>query len=384
VESRVAVRPDSGSDEIQLSLAPWRYTMRAAAPETTMTDTTETAPKNATPPKVETGPRRSLSGIKSTGHPHLGNYLGMIRPAIQLQDTHEAYYFVADLHALTTERDPVAMRQQTYEITATFLALGLDVERAAFFRQSDVPEVAELSWYLSCIVAMGELERAHAWKARKDAGDEGAAVHGLFGYPVLMAADILLYDAHVVPVGKDQVQHVEFTRDWANRFNHHFGETFRVPVAGVREDVMTIPGIDGRKMSKSYDNGIDVFMPTKKLKQRVMQIVTDSTALKDPKDPDTSNVVALYKYFATPDELADMKAKMRAGGYGHGHAKLALFEALERSLGPQRAEFDRLMAAPDHIESVLAKGAEKARITAQGVLGRAREKLGFLRRPAGR
>ena len=331
-----------------------------------------------------TAPRRSLSGIKSTGHPHLGNYLGMIRPAIQLQDTHEAYYFVADLHALTTERDPVAMRQQTYEITATFLALGLDPARTAFFRQSDVPEVAELSWYLSCIVAMGELERAHAWKARKDQGDEGAAVHGLFGYPVLMAADILLYDAHVVPVGKDQVQHIEFTRDWAACFNHHFGETFRIPEAQVREDVMTIPGIDGRKMSKSYDNGIDVFMPAKKLKQRVMQIVTDSTALEDPKDPDASNVVSLYKYFATPAELAEMKDKLRAGGYGHGHAKLALFEVLERELGSRRGEFDRLMADPATLEDILAKGAEKARNTASEVLGRARQKLGFLARPAGR
>ena len=339
---------------------------------------------SADSPAPASTPRRSLSGIKSTGHPHLGNYLGMIRPAIQLQDTHEAYYFVADLHALTSERDPVAMRQQTYEITATFLALGLDPERSAFFRQSDVPEVAELSWYLSCVVAMGELERAHAWKARKDEGDEGAAVHGLFAYPVLMAADILIYDAHVVPVGKDQIQHIEFTRDWAARFNHHFGETFRIPEPQVREEVMTIPGIDGRKMSKSYDNGIEVFMPPKKLKQRVMQIVTDSTPLEAPKDPDSCNVVALYKYFSTPDELAEMKAKYRAGGFGYGHAKLALFEALERHLGPQRAEYDRLMADPATLEATLERGANKARAVAQEVLGRAREKVGFLTRPAGR
>jgi len=329
-------------------------------------------------------PRRALSGIKSTGHPHLGNYLGMIRPAIELQETHEAYYFVADLHALTSERDPVAMRRQTYEITATFLALGLDPCRSAFFRQSDVPEVAELSWYLSCIVAMGELERAHAWKAKKDAGDEGAAVHGLFAYPVLMAADILLYDAQVVPVGKDQIQHVEMTRDWAQRFNHHFGETFRIPEPLVREAVMTIPGIDGRKMSKSHDNGIEVFMPSKQLKQRVLSIVTDSTPLEAPKDPDTCNVVALYKYFATPDELAELEAKYRAGGFGYGHAKLALFEALERHLGQRRAEYDRLMAAPAELEAVLTHGAMKARAVAQEVLGRVRQKLGFHARPVAR
>lgn len=338
---------------------------------------------SSTPASAASRPR-SLSGIKSTGHPHLGNYLGMIRPAIQLQETHEAYYFVADLHALTSERDPVAMRRQTHEITATFLALGLDPTRTAFFRQSDVPEVTELTWYLSCVTAMGELERAHAWKARKDQGDEGAAVHGLFAYPVLMAADILLYDAHVVPVGKDQVQHIEFTRDWALRFNHHFGETFRIPEAAVREEVMTIPGIDGRKMSKSYDNGIDVFLPSKKLKKRVMQIVTDSTPLEEPKDPDTCNVVALYKYFATPAEVSEMKAKYRAGGFGYGHAKLALFEALERHLGPHRAEYDRLIGDPATLEAVLAQGADKARVTAYEVLSRARERLGFLRWPAGR
>lgn len=336
-----------------------------------------------TPTPTSTGPRRSLSGIKSTGHPHLGNYLGMIRPAIQLQDTHDSYYFVADLHALTSERDPVAMRQQTYEITATFIACGLDPNRAAFFRQSDVPEVTELAWYLSNVVTMGELERGHAYKAKKDEGEAGRALHGLFAYPVLMAADILIYDSHVVPVGKDQIQHIEMTRDMALRFNYHFGETFRVPEALVREDVMTIPGIDGRKMSKSYDNGIEVFMPPKKLKQRLMQIVTDSTPLEAPKDPDTCNVVALYKYFATPAELDEMKARYRAGGYGYGHAKLALFDALERHLGDKRATYDRLMANPKELEEILHEGAKKARVVAHEVVGRAREKVGFSRRPVG-
>ncbi|MFO0750076.1 MAG: tryptophan--tRNA ligase [Myxococcota bacterium] len=323
----------------------------------------------------------SLSGIKSTGTPHLGNYLGMIRPAIQLQETHEAFYFVADLHALTTERDPVAMRRATYEIAATFLALGLDPERTAFFRQSDVPEVTELAWYLSCVVTMGELERGHAYKAAKDAGEAGRAVHGLFAYPVLMAADILIYDSHVVPVGKDQVQHVEMARDMAMRFNHHFGETFVVPEAQVKNEVMTIPGIDGRKMSKSYENGIDIFMPAKKLKQRCLQIVTDSTPLEAPKDPTKDNVLALYRYFATPDEVADIEARYRAGGYGYGHAKLALYEALERHLGPAREKYDKLLSDLDGLEDRLLAGARKARTLAQEVTGRAREKVGFARRP---
>jgi len=325
--------------------------------------------------------RRSLSGIKSTGSPHLGNYLGMIRPAIALQATHDTFYFVADYHALTSERDNVNMRRSTYELAATFLAFGLDPSHGAIFRQSDVPEVTELTWFLSCVVTMGELERGHAYKSKKDTGDAGRAVHGLFAYPVLMAADILIYDSHVVPVGKDQVQHVEMARDMAMRFNHHFGETFVVPEAQVNETVMTIPGIDGRKMSKSYDNGIDIFLPAKKLKQRCMQIVTDSTPLEAPKDPDKDNVVALYKHFATADELADMKEKYRAGGYGYGHAKVALYDALERRLGPARETYEKLMSDLDTLEDILLAGAKKARSVAQEVNGRAREKIGFNRHP---
>ncbi|TNF35190.1 MAG: tryptophan--tRNA ligase [Deltaproteobacteria bacterium] len=337
-----------------------------------MTDTQAAAPK---------GPRRSLSGIKSTGTPHLGNYLGMIRPAIALQESHEAFYFVADYHALTTERDPVRMRRATHEITATFLACGLDPSHAAFFRQSDVPEVTELTWLLSCVITMGELERAHAFKARKAEGTEGTALHGLFAYPVLMAADIIIYDSHVVPVGKDQVQHVEMARDMAKRFNHIFGDTFVLPEALVREEVMTIPGIDGRKMSKSYDNGIEIFLPKKQLKKRLMQIVTDSTPLEDPKDPDTCNVVSLYKYFATPEQVAEMEAAYRQGGYGYGHAKLALLEALDGHLAPMRDRYEALMADPDTLEDVLRAGAAKARATAREVLGRAREKVGYPRHP---
>ena len=334
-----------------------------------------------TAPAAAKGPRRSLSGIKSTGTPHLGNYLGMIRPAIALQDSHEAFYFVADYHALTTERDPEQMRRATWEITATFLACGLDPARTAFFRQSDVPEVTELAWLLSCVITMGELERAHAFKARKAEGTEGTALHGLFAYPVLMAADIIIYDSHVVPVGKDQVQHVEMARDMAKRFNHLFGETFVLPEAAVREDVMTIPGLDGRKMSKSYDNGIDIFLPKKRLKQRIMQIVTDSTPLEAPKDPATCNVVALYKHFATPEQLAEVEAAYRRGGYGYGHAKVALFEALDAHLAPMRERYDALMADVAGLEAVLRTGAAKARRTAREVLGRARERVGYPRHP---
>lgn len=324
---------------------------------------------------------RSLSGIKSTGTPHFGNYLGMIRPAIELQESHDAFYFVADYHALTTERDPVAMRRQTLEITATFLAMGLDPSRSAFFRQSDVPEVNELAWLLSCVTTMGELERGHAYKAKKDEGEAGRALHALFAYPVLMAADILIYDSNVVPVGKDQVQHIEMARDMATRFNHHFGETFVVPEASVRADVQTIPGIDGRKMSKSYDNGIDIFLPPKKLKQRVMQIVTDSTPLEDPKDPETCNVVALYRYFATPDEVEALKAKYREGGFGYGHAKLELYEKMNAFLAPHRERYDALMADPSTLEDVLRDGARRARAIAWEVTGRARERVGYPRHP---
>jgi tryptophanyl-tRNA synthetase len=322
---------------------------------------------------------RSLSGIKPTGVPHVGNYLGMIRPAIELQESYDAFYFVADYHALTSEWDPEVMRRQTYEVTAYFLAFGLDPQRAAFFRQSDVPEVTELTWLLSCVTSMGLLERAHAYKAAKD---EGRAVnHGLFAYPVLMAADILIYDSNVVPVGKDQIQHLEMTRDIAQRFNHVFGETFVIPEALVKEEVMTIPGIDGQKMSKSYDNTIAALLPRKKLKKRVMQIVTDSTPLEDPKDPDTCNVFALYRHFSSADEQAEMAAKYRAGGYGYGHAKLELFAKLEAHFAPYRERYQALIDDKDALEDVLREGARKARAAAYPILERARHACGFAHRP---
>ena len=326
--------------------------------------------------------KRSVSGIKPTGTPQLGNYLGMIRPAIGLQGSHEAYYFVADYHALTTEHDRSVIRRESREVTAYFLAFGLDPSRAVFFRQSDVPEVTELTWLLSCVTAMGLLERAHAYKAVKDQGQAGKVSHGLFAYPVLMAADILIYNADVVPVGKDQIQHIEMTRDIAQRFNHIYGETFVIPEALVRDDVGTIPGIDGRKMSKSYDNAIAALLPPKKLKKRIMQIVTDSTPLEEPKDPDTCNVFALYQFFSTPDERAELAERYRAGGFGYGHAKLALFEKVSEHMAPYREKYETLIADADTIDDVLRDGARRARAVASEVVERARIACGLGGKPA--
>ncbi len=321
--------------------------------------------------------KRSLSGIKPSGPPHLGNYLGMIRPAIDLQETHDAFYFVADYHSLTTTHSARLLREHTYDITAVFLAFGLDPSRAVLWRQSDVPEVTELSWILSCVTSMGMLERAHAWKAAKDRGNEGAQVHGLFAYPVLMAADILLYDSDVVPVGKDQVQHVEMARDMAQRVNHLFGDCLRLPAASVREEVQTILGLDGRKMSKSYGNTIPVFLPPKKLRKQLMKIATDSKTMEEPKDPDTSTIFELYQLFATPEEVAEMADRFRAGGYGYGHAKQTLFESMNGHLTPFREAYERLRPNEDALEDVLAAGAERAREVARPVLERVRSAVGL-------
>jgi tryptophanyl-tRNA synthetase len=321
--------------------------------------------------------KRSLSGIKPTGMPHLGNYLGMIRPAVDLQETHDAFYFVADLHSLTSTHSPELLRQHTYDITAIFLALGLDPVRSVFWRQSDVPEVAELSWVLSCVTSMGMLERAHAWKAAKDRGDEGAEPHGLFAYPVLMAADILLFDSDVVPVGKDQIQHVEMTRDMAERFNRIFGDCFKLPGAFVREEVQTVLGTDGRKMSKSYGNTIPLFLPAKQLRKAVMRIETDSKGLDDVKDPDTCNVMSFYRLFATPAEVAEMEERYRAGGYGYGHAKQALFESMDAHLAPARERYLALREDEDSLEDVLQDGEARAREVAGPVLDRVRAMAGI-------
>lgn len=322
--------------------------------------------------------KRSLSGIKSTGYPHLGNYLGMIEPAISLQEDYEAFYFVADFHALTSVRDPALMLESTHIITAYFLTFGLDPAHAAFFRQSDVPQVTELAWMLSCVTHMGLLERAHSYKAARDRGEEKSINHGVFGYPVLMAADILIYDSDVVPVGADQIQHVEMTRDMAVRFNQAFdGEFLKLPEARVRSEVATVPGIDGRKMSKSYGNTIEPLVAPKKLRKRIMAIETDSTPLEDPKDPDTCSVVTLYKLFASEDEVAQMEADYRRGGYGYGHAKQALFEKMDAHFAPHRERFNALMEDRGYLEDVLRAGAKRVAPAVEEVMDRVRGATGL-------
>ncbi len=322
---------------------------------------------------------RVLTGIKPTAMPHVGNLLGAIEPALRLQEEHEAFYFIADYHALTTLQDAAKMRQYRREVAATWLALGLDPARTALFDQSDVPEVAELTWLLACVLGTGALERAHAFKAAQADGREINV--GTFLYPVLMAADILIYDSNLVPVGKDQKQHVEMARDMAIAFNHRFGEVFVLPEPLIRDDVATIPGLDGRKMSKSYGNTVELWLPEKQLRKKIMSIVTDSKGVEDVKDPETCNVFALYKLFGTPEQVAELAARYRAPGMGYGHAKQALFEAMETRLGPARARYEALLAEGTELDAALEAGARRARGVAAGVLARAREASGFRRAP---
>lgn len=322
--------------------------------------------------------KRSLSGIKSTGIPHLGNYLGMIRPAIDLQDEYEAFYFVAEYHALTSVKNPAEMRDSTRMITAYFLAFGLDPQRSAFFRQSDVPEVTELAWILSCVTNMGLLERAHAYKAAKDQGIANEINHGVFAYPVLMAADILIYDSDVVPVGADQVQHIEMTRDMAQRLNAAYDrELLKLPEAKVRDEVATVPGLDGRKMSKSYDNAIEPLTSSKQLRKQVMRIQTDSTPMEDPKDPDSCNVFNLYKLFASPEQVSEMRENYERGGYGYGHAKQALFESMDEHFTPYRDRYEAISQDTDAIEAALAAGAARVRPVVEQVMERVRSATGL-------
>ncbi len=321
---------------------------------------------------------RVLTGIQSSGRPHLGNILGAIIPAIELteNDKNESFIFIADLHSLTTVKDGETRKQNVYAVAAAWLAFGLDTDRNAFYRQSDLPEVTELTWYLNCFTPYPMLANAHSFKDKSDRLSDVNA--GLFDYPVLMAADILLYDADLVPVGKDQKQHLEMTRDIANSLNHKMGEEILVlPESSIREDVMTIPGTDGQKMSKSYGNIIDVFLPPKQLKKQVMSIETDSTPLEEPKDPDTCNIFALYKIIATEDQIAEMRANYQGGNYGYGHAKLALLNLITEKYAEQREKFNHYMENTHLIEEQLQKGAEKARPIAREVLGRVRSKLGF-------
>ena len=320
---------------------------------------------------------RILTGVQSTGTPHLGNILGAILPAISLANSAEndSYLFIADMHSLTQIKDGATLRANTFSTAATWLAFGLDVDKTVFYRQSDVPEVTELSWYLSCLFPYQRLTLAHSFKDKADRLEDVNA--GLFTYPMLMAADILLYDAEQVPVGKDQLQHLEMTRDVAQRFHNKYGETFVLPEATVNESTMYIPGTDGQKMSKSKGNLIDIFAPEKELKKQVMGILSDSKSLEEPKDPLTDTTFALYKCLAPQDEIEAMSANYLAGSYGYGHAKKALLELILQTFQEPREKYEYLHAHPQEVEDALQQGAEKARKTAQAVLQRVREKVGF-------
>ncbi|MDQ3033690.1 MAG: tryptophan--tRNA ligase [Myxococcota bacterium] len=317
----------------------------------------------------------SLTGVKPTHVPHLGNYLGAIRPAIRLADQYQGFYFIADYHALTTMRDPAALRASIYDVTATWLACGLDPAQTIVYRQSSIVEVFELAWVLSCVVATGQLERGHAFKDASARGESPNA--GIFYYPVLMAADILLYDTDVVPIGADQKQHVELTRDMAQRLNHHYGEgTVVVPEARIGEAPL-VPGIDGQKMSKSRGNGIPLFASSKELRKVVMKFVTGSESLEEPKDPQTATVFKLYELVATPEQVQAMDTKLRAGDYGWGHAKQELYEVLEAELAPKRERFEALRADEAALDRILEDGAERARVIARRTIERVRAAVGI-------
>lgn len=321
---------------------------------------------------------RVLTGIQSTGTPHMGNILGAIQPMVNEANSgeNESFVFIANLHTLTQIKDAELVRRNTYEVAAAWLACGIDPDRSVFYRQSDVPEVTELAWYLSCFFPYQRLKLAHSFKDKSDRLEDVNS--GLFTYPMLMAADILLYDADKVPVGKDQLQHLEFTRDVAARFNHRMGEVFVIPEASVREETMLIPGIDGQKMSKSRDNTINLFLPEKQLRKRIMAIPTDSTPLESPKNPDTCNVFGLYKVVASADATAELRERYLEGGMGYGHAKQALFERIMEEFGGARMEFDRLMGDVSALDEQLQLGAAKARVVAQQTLNRVRHVLGYV------
>ena len=320
---------------------------------------------------------RILTGIQSTGTPHLGNLLGAIIPAVALsQDAkNESLFFIADLHSFTTIRDAETLKENTYTTAAAWLAFGFDTDKNLFYRQSDVTEVTELTWYLNCFTPYPMLANAHSFK---DKADKLANVNsGLFTYPVLMAADILLYDAEIVPVGKDQMQHLEMTRDIAGAFNHKYPNSFVIPETKVDKRVMIVPGTDGQKMSKSYNNDIDIFLSDKKLRKQIMGIKTDSTSMKDVKNAENCNVFQLYKLLATEKKTAEMKAKYAAGNFGYGHAKQELFELICDKFSNEREKFNNLMENKNIIEEGLQKGAEKARVIAQEVLKRVRKNIGY-------
>ncbi len=328
------------------------------------------------------GDKIALTGIKPSGTPHIGNYLGMIRPALDLAERYQALYFIADYHALTTVKNGKELKELTYEVAATWLALGLDPEKVVFYRQSDIPEVTELTWILACFTPKGLLNRAHAYKAAVDenlaAGespDEGINA-GLFFYPVLMAADILLFGTHYVPVGLDQKQHIEITRDIAQAFNKNYGNILTIPEAVIREDVMTITGIDGRKMSKSYDNVIPIFAPPDKLRKVVMRIVTDSRRPEEPKDPEKDNLFSIYRYFASPEDQERIRQRYLSGGLAYSEVKEELYELLLQQFGPARQKYEEYLGDKSYLEEVLTRGAEKARKMAKPLMEKVRAAVG--------
>ncbi len=320
---------------------------------------------------------RILTGIQSTGTPHLGNILGAIKPAIKMANDskNESFLFIANMHSLTQIKNGEELRNNTYAVAATWLAFGLDINKTVFYRQSDVPQVAELSWYLSCFFPYQRLTLAHSFKDKADRLEDVNS--GLFTYPMLMAADILLYDAEIVPVGKDQMQHIEMTRDVASRFHAQLGETFVLPQGKVQEETMYIPGTDGAKMSKSKGNIINLFQTDKKLRKQIMGIQTDSTPMEDPKNPDTDNVFALYQILASDEQTAEMRLNYTNGNFGYGHAKQALFELIKDQFGDAREKFEYYMNHLNEVDDALALGAEKANETANQVLERVRQKIGY-------
>ena len=320
---------------------------------------------------------RILTGVQSTGTPHLGNILGAIIPAIEMSNDpeNESYLFIADMHSLTQIKDAITLRQNTYATAATWLAFGLNIEKTLFYKQSSVPQVTELSWYLSCFFPFSRLELAHSFKDKSDRLEDING--GLFTYPMLMAADILLYDADIIPVGKDQLQHIEMTRDVASRVHAKVGDVFVIPEAKIQKDNMLIPGIDGQKMSKSKGNVIDIFQTDKALRKQIMSIQTDSTSLEAPKEWSSCNSFAIYKLLASDYQIAEMKRNYEAGGYGYGHAKQALFELICEQFSEQRKLYAYYMDNLEEIDQALEIGAKKAAKVANGVLDRIRGKIGY-------
>lgn len=318
----------------------------------------------------------ALTGIKPSGDVHLGNYLGMIRPALALQEKYAPFYFIADYHAITKAVDSEQLRDWSLDMAATFLAFGLDPQKAVLFRQSAVPEVCELTWILACQVSAGQLERGHAVKSARDGGGDITA--GTMFYPLLMAADILMYNADIVPVGKDQKQHVEIARDIAIKVNYRYGaDTLRVPEVSIKESVGVIPGLDGRKMSKSYQNVIPLWLTQKKLRKLIMKLKTDSLTVEEPKDPEVCNVFQLYRLFGTEKEIQVLKNRYRSGGMGYGEAKQALFEVIDAELAGPRERYQELRDNPAEIEAVLASGADRAKVVARETIERLRERVGL-------